>query len=131
MDDGLPEIFLGLNQTIMFGLFMVMIAGSIGSIDLSPEIFRTLIFNDGGKGFVIGLCVAFIGLTTDRLLVEWAGRRKRMYGLVAQSKFGSAKSCKKLDHRIWLRNSRVLGSRASVKKVDGGPCSTITPRSVK
>ena len=68
MDDGLPEIVLGLNQTLMFGLFMVMIAWSIGTVDLSPEIFRTLTFNDGDKGLVIGLCVAFIGLTTDQLL---------------------------------------------------------------
>ena len=76
-----PEIVLGLNQTLMFGLFMVMIAGFIGTVDLSQEIFRALTFNDGGKGLVIGLCVAFIGLTADRLLVEWAERKKQMYGL--------------------------------------------------
>ncbi len=76
-----PEIVLGLNQTLMFGLFMVMIAGFIGTVDLSQEIFRALSFNDGGKGLVIGLCVAFIGLTADRLLVEWSKRRKQMYGL--------------------------------------------------
>ncbi len=76
-----PEIVLGLNQTLMFGLFMVMIAGFIGTVDLSQEIFRALTFNDGGKGLVIGLCVAFIGLTADRLLVEWAERRKKMYGI--------------------------------------------------
>ena len=34
-------------------------------------------------------------------------------------------------HRIWLRNARVRGSLALAKKVAGGPCSTITPRSVK
>ena len=32
---------------------------------------------------------------------------------------------------IWLRNSCVRGSLASVKNVAGGPCSTMTPRSVK
>ena len=77
-----PEIVLGLNQTLMFGLFMVMIAGFIGTVDLSQEIFRALTFADGGKGLVIGLCVAFIGLTADRLLVEWAENRKRMYGIL-------------------------------------------------
>ena len=82
MPIALPEIVLGLNQTLMFGLFMVMIAGFIGTVDLSQEIFRALTFNDGGKGLVIGLCVAFIGLTADRLLVEWAERRKRMLGIV-------------------------------------------------
>ena len=76
-----PEIVLGLNQTLMFGLFMVMIAGFIGTVDLSQEIFRALTFNDGGKGLVIGLCVAFIGLTADSLLVDWAERRKKIYGI--------------------------------------------------
>ena len=71
-----PEILLGLNQTLMFALFMVMIAGFIGTVDLSQEIFRALSFNDGGKGLVIGLCVAFIGLSADRLLVAWANRRR-------------------------------------------------------
>ncbi len=72
-----PEILLGLNQTLMFSLFMVMIAGFIGTVDLSQEIFRALTFNDGGKGLVIGLCVAFIGLTADRLLVAWAEKRRK------------------------------------------------------
>jgi len=71
-----PEILLGLNQTLMFALFMVMIAGFIGTVDLSQEIFRALTFNDGGKGLVVGLCVACIGLTADRLLVAWAERRR-------------------------------------------------------
>lgn len=34
-------------------------------------------------------------------------------------------------YRIWLRNSLVRGSCAFLKKVFGGPYSTITPRSVK
>tara|TARA_S200000501_G_C20604216_1_gene647277 strand:- start:351 stop:770 length:420 start_codon:yes stop_codon:yes gene_type:complete len=75
-----PEILLGLNQTLMFALFMVMIAGFIGTVDLSQEIFRALSFNDGGKGLIIGLCVAFIGLTADRLLVEWSNQMKQKLG---------------------------------------------------
>lgn len=35
------------------------------------------------------------------------------------------------DYRIWLKNSFVRGSLALSKNVAGGPCSTITPRSVK
>ncbi len=40
-----------------------------------------LTFNDAGKGLVVGLCVAFIGLTADRLITEWATRRKQQLGL--------------------------------------------------
>lgn len=35
------------------------------------------------------------------------------------------------NYRIWLRNSLVRGSLAFLKNVAGGPCSTMTPRSVK
>jgi glycine betaine/proline transport system permease protein len=77
-----PEMLLGLNQTLMFALFMVMIAGFIGTVDLSQEIFRALSFNDGGKGLVIGLCVSLIGLTADRLLVEWSNQQKKRLGFV-------------------------------------------------
>ena len=76
-----PEIMLGVNQTIMFGLFMVIIAAFIGTKDLGQEIFRALTFADAGKGLVIGLCVAFIGLTVDRLVVEWSEQRRRQLGL--------------------------------------------------
>ena len=75
-----PEIILGANQTLMFSLFMVMIAGFIGTVDLSQEIFRALSFSDGGKGLIIGLCVAFIGLTADKLLVEWSRQMKKSLG---------------------------------------------------
>ena len=77
----LPEIMLGVNQTIMFGLFMVIIAAFIGTKDLGQEIFRALTFADAGKGLVIGFCVAFIGLTIDSLVTEWSAQRRRQLGL--------------------------------------------------
>jgi glycine betaine/proline transport system permease protein len=76
-----PEIMLGINQTIMFALFMVIIAAFIGTRDLGQEIFRALTFADAGKGLVVGLCVAFMGLAVDRLATAWATRRKAELGL--------------------------------------------------
>ena len=76
-----PEIMLGVNQTIMFALFMVIIAAFIGTKDLGQEIFRALTFADAGKGLVVGLCVAFMGLAVDRLVTAWATRRKQELGL--------------------------------------------------
>ena len=76
-----PEIMLGLNQTIMFALFMVIIAAFIGTKDLGQEIFRALTFNDAGKGLVVGLCVAFMGLAADQLITAWAQKRKEQLGL--------------------------------------------------
>lgn len=77
----IPEIMLGVNQTIMFALFMVIIAAFIGTKDLGQEIFRALTFNDAGKGLVLGLCVAFMGLTVDQLITAWSANRKKTLGL--------------------------------------------------
>lgn len=77
----IPEIMLGVNQTIMFALFMVIIAAFIGTKDLGQEIFRALTFNDAGKGLVLGLCVAFMGLTVDQLITAWSAKRKKVLGL--------------------------------------------------
>ena len=76
-----PQIMLGVNQTVLFALFMVIIAAFIGTRDLGQEIFRALTFADAGKGLVIGLCVSFMGLAVDSLIGAWAGRRKRELGL--------------------------------------------------
>ncbi|MEM7119621.1 MAG: ABC transporter permease subunit [Pseudomonadota bacterium] len=77
----IPEIMLGINQTIMFSLFMVIIAAFIGTTDLGQEIFRALTFADAGKGIVLGLCVAFMGLAVDRLITEWSANRKKQLGI--------------------------------------------------
>src|SRR3546814_3026851 len=57
----LPEIMLGINQTIMMGLFMVTITALIGTRDLGQEINKALTDADTGRGLVAGLCIAFIG----------------------------------------------------------------------
>ncbi|MEX2408074.1 MAG: ABC transporter permease subunit [Rhodovibrionaceae bacterium] len=75
-----PEIMLGVNQTIMFALFMVIIAAFIGTRDLGQEIMRALTSADAGKGLVLGLCVAFMGMAADKLISAWAQRRKRELG---------------------------------------------------
>ena len=49
------------------------------------QIFRALTFADGGKGLIIGLCVAFIGLTADRLLVAWSDLQKEKLGLLVEN----------------------------------------------
>jgi len=76
-----PEIMLGVNQTVMFSLFMVVIAAFIGTKGLGQEIFRALTFSDAGKGLVLGLCIAFMGLIADGLIGGWAAKRKRELGI--------------------------------------------------
>jgi glycine betaine/proline transport system permease protein len=77
----LPEMMLGINQTIMMALSMVAITALIGSRDLGQEIYKALPGADTGRGLLAGLGIAFIGIITDRLIGAWALRRKHELGL--------------------------------------------------
>lgn len=78
----MPEIMLGINQTIMFALSMLVITALVGTRDLGQEVYIALTKADTGRGIVAGVSVAFIAIIADRLIGAWAGRRKRQLGLV-------------------------------------------------
>jgi glycine betaine/proline transport system permease protein len=78
----LPHMMLGLNQTIVFALFMVIIGAFIGTEDLGQYILKALSDKNGaGIGLTLGLCVAFIGLVFDHLIRTWVGQRKKHLGI--------------------------------------------------
>ena len=70
----LPEIMLGINQTIMLALSMLVITALVGTRDLGQEVYIALAKADVGRGIVAGLCVAFIAIVADRLIGAWAAR---------------------------------------------------------
>jgi len=77
-----PHIMLGLNQTVVFALFMVIIGAFIGTTDLGQLILKAISDPRGtGIGITLGLCVAFIGLAVDQILRTWAITRKKMLGI--------------------------------------------------
>jgi len=77
-----PHIMLGVNQTVIFALFMVIIGAFIGTTDLGQLILKSISEPQGtGIGLTLGLCVAFIGLAVDQIIRTWANRRKRLLGL--------------------------------------------------
>lgn len=77
----LPEIMLGINQTIMMALAMTAITALIGSSDLGQEIYRALPTADSGRGIMAGLGIAVIGIVADRLIQAWAAERKKQLGI--------------------------------------------------
>ena len=77
----LPEILLGLNQTIMFALSMLVITALVGTRDLGQEVYIALTKADIGRGLVAGLAVAFIAIIADRLISAGAARTRRRLGL--------------------------------------------------
>jgi glycine betaine/proline transport system permease protein len=76
-----PEITLGLNQTIMMALAMVVVASLVGAQGLGSEVMVALSRADSGRGLVAGLCVALIAIVADRTLQAWAASRKEALGL--------------------------------------------------
>lgn len=77
----LPEIMLGLNQTIMFALSMLVITALVGTRDLGQEVYIALTKADPGRGLVAGLAVAFIAIIADRLISAGAARARARLGL--------------------------------------------------
>ena len=77
-----PHMMLGLNQTIVFALFMVIIGAFIGTEDLGQYILKALSDKKGaGIGLTLGICVAFIGLIFDNLIRTWVDKRKKHLGI--------------------------------------------------
>ena len=77
----LPAIMLGINQTVLMALAMLVITALVGTKDLGQAVFAALAKADGGGGLVAGLAVAFLGIVADRLIVAGARRLRRRMGL--------------------------------------------------
>ncbi len=77
----LPEILLGVNQTIMFALSMLVITALVGTRDLGQDVYIALTKANPGNGLVAGLAIAFIAIIADRLIHAAADRQKAKLGL--------------------------------------------------
>ncbi len=76
----LPEIMLGINQTILMALAMIIICAMVGTRDLGQEVFIALSKADSGRGIVAGLAIAFIGIVADRLFNAWTAKARARLG---------------------------------------------------
>ena len=77
----MPEILLGLNQTIMLALSMLVITALVGTRDLGQEVYIALTKADSGRGIIAGLSVAFIAIIADRILSASARHARARLGL--------------------------------------------------
>ncbi len=72
----MPAILMGLNQTVMMVLAMVIIAGLVGGAGLGLEAVIGLAKNQTGRGMEAGLAIVFMAMWLDRLTQAWAERWK-------------------------------------------------------
>ena len=64
----LPVIMLGLNQTILYALTMLVIAALVGTQDLGQQIYLALSSADIGMGILTGATMALIAMLTNQIM---------------------------------------------------------------
>lgn len=80
----MPVMMLGLNQTIIFGIAMLVIAALVGTNDLGQRVYIGLGDGDFGVGIVAGFGMAIIAMIADRMTQNWSLARQRALGLIAK-----------------------------------------------
>lgn len=63
----LPTIMAGINQVIMLGLSMVVIAGMVGGGGLGGAVYRAIGNVDIGLGFEAGISIVILAMYLDRI----------------------------------------------------------------
>ncbi|MEM7073541.1 MAG: ABC transporter permease subunit [Pseudomonadota bacterium] len=79
----LPVMMLGLNQTIIFAIAMLVIAALVGTDGLGQQVYIGLGDGDFGVGIVAGVGMAIIAMIADRMTMAWSLKRQKSLGLVA------------------------------------------------
>jgi glycine betaine/proline transport system permease protein len=71
----MPVVMLGLNQTIMASLSMVVIAALVGTRDLGQQVYIALGKANAGLGLTSGLAISLVAIMADRIIRGWAAGR--------------------------------------------------------
>lgn len=79
----LPEIMLGLNQTIMMSLYMVVVAALVGDVGLGQLVYQGVGTANFGEAALAGLGIALIAMTADGILQALSRRQAAARGLSA------------------------------------------------
>ncbi len=69
-----PTIVVGINQTTMMALAMVVVASMIGAKGLGMEVLLAINRIEVGRGFEAGLCIVFLAIVIDRITHAMATR---------------------------------------------------------
>jgi glycine betaine/proline transport system permease protein len=70
----LRSVMLGINQTIMMVLSMVIVAALVGAGALGIEAVYGLRRNETGQGFAGGLSIVLLAVVLDRITQAWGNR---------------------------------------------------------
>ncbi len=76
-----PHIMLGVNQTIMMALGMVVIAASVGFRGLGRVVYNALQRRDVGEALAGGIAIVVLAVVLDRVTMGWSERDRRQRGV--------------------------------------------------
>lgn len=76
----MPQLMLGLNQTIMFGIAMLVIAALVGTNGLGQRVYIGLSDGDFGVGMIAGIGMAVIAMIADRITQAYSQKRRAALG---------------------------------------------------
>ena len=85
-----PTIMMGISQTIMMALAMVIMTGLIGSSGLGRDIVTALRTINSGAGLEAGLAIVFIAIIFDRLCYGLVRDGRVTSSTVANGRAGAA-----------------------------------------
>jgi len=68
----MPSIMMGVNQTVMMVLAMVIIAGLVGGGGLGLEAVIGLAKTQTGRGVEAGIAIVIMAMILDRMTQAWA-----------------------------------------------------------
>ncbi|MGW5420988.1 ABC transporter permease/substrate binding protein [Streptomyces sp. NPDC003943] len=95
----LPTIMAGVNQVIMLGLSMVVIAGMVGGGGLGGAVYRAIGNVDIGLGFEAGISIVILAMYLDRMTGA-LGRQVSPLGRRAAAKARAARAAS-AGAKIW------------------------------
>ena len=77
----MPQMMLGLNQTIMFGIAMLVIAALVGTNGLGQRVYIGLSDGDFGIGMIAGIGMAILAMIADRMTQGYSRKRQEEIGV--------------------------------------------------
>jgi glycine betaine/proline transport system permease protein len=72
-----PSIMVGINQTTMMALAMVVIASMIGARGLGLEVLKAINRIEVGHGFTAGISIVFMAIVIDRISSAFARKQQQ------------------------------------------------------
>ena len=105
-----PSIMMGINQTIMMALAMVIITALVGSDGLGRDVWNALLRIDSGSGLEAGIAIVLLAIILDRLSYALAGQgtagKTARTGAVSR---GPANKRRTKGFRLFISRSGVAG----------------------